>query len=94
MNKNENKQRKQKLESLNVKTNVKIDTKKENQLKNKINYEKEIDNEKNKYYIPVCRETGCGGYLYMQFHKFFIDCLCSKNNNHKFNHIFYAQIIA
>ena len=89
MNKNENKQRKQKLESLNVKTNVKIDTKKENQLKNKINYEKEIDNEKNKYYIPVCRETGCGGYLYMQFHKFFIDCLCSKNNNHKFNHIFY-----
>ena len=48
MNKNENKQRKQKLESLNVKTNVKIDTKKENQLKNKINYEKEIDNEKNK----------------------------------------------
>ena len=50
MTKNDGNQRKQsqKLNPLNDKIDAKIDTKKEKLLKNKINYEKEIDNEKNK----------------------------------------------
>ena len=60
---------KQKLQQPNDKTNEKIDIKKEKELKINPLCEKELFNKSDKYYIPTCRETGCGGYLNIQFQK-------------------------
>ena len=56
-----------------------------------INNEKsDLKSEKNKYYIPLCRVTGCDGYLYYKYkNNFFIDCHCVKNKNHKFENLYY-----
>ena len=95
MKKNDGNQRKQKqkLESHSDETKAKIYAKKENELKNSTKYIKDINNERDKYYIPVCRETGCGGYLSIKFiilnSEIFIDCICSKNKNHQFKNLYF-----
>ena len=45
--------------------------------------------EKNKYYIPTCRERGCEGNLYLSINEdnFIIQTICEKNYNHKFDKI-------
>ena len=71
MKKKINIQRKQnqKLQQTNDKTNENTDIKKEKELKINPLCEKELFNKSDKYYIPTCREIGCGGYLNIQFQK-------------------------
>ena len=52
-----------------------------------------LEDERNKYYVPICKETDCGGYLHFYFHykykNFFINGHCEKNKNHKFENLYY-----
>jgi len=50
-----------------------------------------LENEKNKYYIPVCREPGCDGYLIIRISEenYSINCFCLKNKNHKYNNLLF-----
>ena len=50
-----------------------------------------IENKKNKYYIPVCREPGCDGYLKIRISEenYSINCFCLKNKNHKYNNLLF-----
>ena len=50
-----------------------------------------LADKQDKYYIPVCREKGCEGYLKFYFieENYLIDCECVKNKNHKSDNLYY-----
>ena len=51
----------------------------------------EKNQQKNKYYLPICREKGCEGILNIEINeeKFIINCQCEKNKSHIFNNIYF-----
>ena len=51
----------------------------------------EEENYNTKYYVPICREIGCGGILKIKFNEydFSIDYECIKNEVHKAKKIFF-----
>ena len=66
-----------------------------NSLQNKnINnqFEKKLREEKNIYYVPICREEGCNGNLKISIDetKFLVNYICENNENHVyFNNLFF-----
>ena len=50
-----------------------------------------LEDEKNKYYISICREPGCGGYILIRIYEenYSINCFCLKNEKHNSYNIFF-----
>ena len=49
------------------------------------------DNKNSKYYLPLCKENPCNGFLKLKFNinNFYFDYECSKNSSHKEKNIFF-----
>ena len=78
-------------EEINTNLNSELTKEKDLNMDIKISKSEFIEDEQNKYYIPICRESGCNGYLEFDFDNkdFFIKYNCHKNNNHNSNNLYY-----
>ena len=64
--------------------NINIISKKDEIDKNK-------ENEDIKYYLPVCKETGCEGHLKIGIDEvnFIVKGICDKDKNHQYNNLYF-----